>query len=137
MRVALREEWRGVVGHPGYEVSNFGRVRSLDRVKEYERRDHYSGAIIRVRRRHKGKVLAPGTVKSGHQLVVLHGESVCVHVLALEAFVGPCPLGMECCHWDDDPANNRIDNLRWGTRADNLADYVRNRGHHQNRRHVQ
>jgi hypothetical protein len=43
--------------------------------------------------------------------------------LVLEAFVGPCPQGMECCHFPDrDPANCRLDNLRWGTSKENTGD---------------
>jgi hypothetical protein len=48
-----------------------------------------------------------------------------VHRLVLEAFVGPCPEGMECRHLDGDPANNRLENLRWGTHRENAADQVR------------
>ena len=44
----------------------------------------------------------------------------------LEAFVGPCPDGMECCHYDDNPYNNILSNLRWGTDQDNALDKVRN-----------
>lgn len=29
---------------------------------------------------------------------------------------------MECCHWDGDHANNRLENLRWDTREANRAD---------------
>ncbi len=45
-----------------------------------------------------------------------------VHRLVLEAFVGPCPKGMECCHNDGDPTNNNLSNLRWDTRKANSAD---------------
>lgn len=48
-----------------------------------------------------------------------------VHRLVLEAFVGPCPAGMECCHEDGDPGNNRLTNLRWDTHAGNMQDAVR------------
>jgi HNH endonuclease/NUMOD4 motif len=120
------EEWRAVVGHPGYEVSNHGRVRSLDRVKFYQR------GTLTIKRHHKGKLLSPGTMASGHQFIVLGRKNgFCVHALVLTAFVGAAPNGMECCHWDDDPANNYIGNLRWGTRTDNLADYERNYGRPQ------
>lgn len=126
------ENWKPVVGHLHYEVSNFGRVRSLDRTKIYHRRDQYSGNSLIVARRHKGRLLRPGTVASGHQFVVLgRSNGFCVHTLVLEAFVGPAPAGAECCHWDDDPANNKLSNLRWGTRAENIADYRRNYGRHQ------
>ena len=48
-----------------------------------------------------------------------------VHRLVLEAFVGPCPEGMECCHWDGDRTNNRLSNLRWDTPTANAADRER------------
>jgi hypothetical protein len=50
------------------------------------------------------------------------GASRKVHRLVLEAFVGPCPPGMECCHNDGNPLNNRLDNLRWDTRRSNQLD---------------
>lgn len=131
------ERWMPVPNHPDYEVSDYGRVRSVDRMKVYTRRDQYSGDMLSISRRHRGKILQPGTVKSGHQLVVLTRGNPCfVHALVLTAFVGPAPEGTECCHWDDDPANNHLTNLRWGTRADNMADYERNHGHRQSVRHA-
>lgn len=46
-----------------------------------------------------------------------------VHRLVLEAFIGPCPPGMEACHFPDrDPANNRLANLRWDTSKGNKED---------------
>lgn len=52
---------------------------------------------------------------------------VFVHRLVLTAFKGPCPSGREACHRDDDPENNRLTNLRWGTRESNWKDRKRNR----------
>jgi HNH endonuclease len=48
-----------------------------------------------------------------------------VHRLVLEAFVGPCPEGMECRHLDGNRTNNRLDNLAWGTRIENHEDMKR------------
>lgn len=45
-----------------------------------------------------------------------------VHRLILEAFVGPCPDGLECLHHDGNPANNWIGNLSWGTHVKNVDD---------------
>ena len=45
-----------------------------------------------------------------------------VHKLILEAFVGPCPPGLECCHNDGNPHNNKLDNLRWDTKKANWND---------------
>ncbi len=48
-----------------------------------------------------------------------------IHVLVLEAFVGPRPKGAFACHYDGDPTNNRLSNLRWDTWASNIADMRR------------
>ncbi|MGI9368366.1 MAG: HNH endonuclease, partial [Ruegeria sp.] len=53
-------------------------------------------------------------------------EKPYVHALVLAAFVGPCPDGMHVLHYDDDAQNNNLDNLRYGTIAENKADAVRN-----------
>lgn len=45
-----------------------------------------------------------------------------VHRLILEAFVGPRPEGMECRHLNGNSFDNRIDNLKWGTPAENTED---------------
>jgi hypothetical protein len=47
-----------------------------------------------------------------------------VHRLVLEAFVGSCPDSFECCHKDGNPLNNRLENLRWGSRSENRLDAV-------------
>lgn len=56
-----------------------------------------------------------------------------VHVLVLEAFVGPRPEGMACCHNDGDGQNNTLANLRWDTYSSNNHDLVRH-GTHWNAR---
>lgn len=48
-----------------------------------------------------------------------------VHKLVMDAFVGPCPEGQEVLHDDNDTANNRLGNLRYGTRVENTADKFR------------
>lgn len=45
--------------------------------------------------------------------------------LVLEAFVGPCPEGMECCHGPGGCEDNRPSNLRWDTRQSNIEDIYR------------
>jgi hypothetical protein len=44
-----------------------------------------------------------------------------IHRLVLAAFVGPCPAGHEGSHINGQPADNRLENLRWETRAANMA----------------
>lgn len=116
------ERWLPVVGYEGlYEVSDQGRVRSLDRLVPHGR-----GGTMR---RRKGQVLKPGLSSAGYETVTLgkrgsHG----IHVLMLTAFVGPCPPGHECRHLDDVRTHNRLPNLAWGTRSDNMKDMYRNGG---------
>jgi len=46
-----------------------------------------------------------------------------VSALVLEAFIGPRPDGAEACHFPDhSPLNNRLDNLRWGSKVENMGD---------------
>ena len=47
------------------------------------------------------------------------------HVLVLEAFVGLRPEGTQGAHWDRDPGNNRLSNLRWATPQENSDDKAR------------
>lgn len=122
----MEERWLPVVNYEGiYEVSDQGRVRSLDR----------KDARGRQRR---GRMRSLAKQPSGHLTVALCRERVQqhyqVHWLVLEAFVGPRPAGMFGCHWDDDPSNNHLDNLRWATRSENVKDSVRNGTHHMARR---
>ena len=75
-----------------------------------------------------GKFLCPWVARD-HLLVRLYKNKKphtrYVHRLVLEAFVGPCPKGLECCHNDGNPANNHLDNLRWDTRTSNRGDDIK------------
>lgn len=121
------EQWRAIPGWEGlYEVSNMGRVKSLPRNtlrKDGTRnpRPERIGVGARQSNGYRSAELfsADGTSKK-----------VGVHRLVLLAFVGPPSDGQEACHFDDDKANNRLDNLRWDTRSENLHDMVRNGKHH-------
>ena len=123
----MSEKWLPVVGREGeYEVSDNGRVRSLTR------KDSRGRQIVE-------RILRPQRNGSGHHQVGLStgrrgARLFLVHRLMLEAFVGPCPPGHEALHRDDDPDNNRLSNLHWGTRSENTLDKVRNGRHNMARR---
>lgn len=113
---------------PEFEVSSWGRVRSARR---FVCRMSRSGAMHPMRV--GGKILTPSLKKSGSRPVALRVTlSVSgvrlyryVHRLVLEAFVGPAPEGTEGCHFDGNPLNNNLSNLRWDTHASNYLDSVR------------
>lgn len=52
--------------------------------------------------------------------------TLAVHALIMLTFVGPCPEGMQVLHDNDDPLDNRLVNLRYGTSRENHQDRVRN-----------
>lgn len=120
------ENWKPISGYEGfYEVSDLGRVRSLDRIIADK-----SG-----KKKHlKGRILKPGLNRRGsakvRPLVVLTKDNIqksaFVHVLVAETFIGKRPDGKECCHKNDISTDNRLCNLYWGTRSENLQDAIRN-----------
>jgi hypothetical protein len=113
----MKEEWRPVVGYEThYEVSSHGRVRTLNRYDSINRF-----------RRSQMRATPIDRTSAGYRYVSLCKDGVSkkvnVHVLVLEAFVGPRPSpGHEACHKDGDRANACLDNLRWDTAASNHAD---------------
>jgi hypothetical protein len=120
-------EWRAVVGFEGwYEISRDGGVQSVDRT--IIRRNRWGGYDPYLLR---GQPIIPWIeARTGYPTVGLRRpgskRTVNVHILVLEAWTGPCPAGMEACHYDDVRTHNSIDNLRWDTRSANTFDSLRN-----------
>src|SRR5215469_11602400 len=94
-------EYRDIPGYPGYRVGSDGSV--------WSQRNFHGGVGGPWR------LLRPRPNASEHLRVTLSTPTVTrdrfVHILVLEAFVGPCPSGMECCHGDGNPKNNNLSNL--------------------------
>ena len=114
------ESWLDVPGWQGfYQVSDHGRVRGVHRV------------VIRTdgqRRTERTKIMAGAVNRSGYSYVRLtrnaNSVSRLVHTLVAQAFLGPCPSGLEVCHNDGDPSNNTVENLRYDTHSANMRDMV-------------
>lgn len=49
-------------------------------------------------------------------------KTASVHRLVLETYTEPCPKGMECRHLNGNRQDNRLKNLKWGTRVENIKD---------------
>lgn len=114
------EVWKPVVGYEDrYEVSDQGRVRS----KNMRLRVVING--VEATRKHKGKMLKPGRMSTGHLTVALgRGHTRPVHQLVMEAFVGVRPKNADVAHNNGDSTDNRLCNLRYASRTSNNQDFV-------------
>ena len=121
--MARREEWRAVAGYEGaYEVSDRGRVRSLERLSA----EHYHPQTGIRRRRVQGRVLAVLRHPSGYLRVDLYDESgeqrsLYVHRLVASAFVPKPARDVEVNHINGRRDCNRASNLQWATKKENQS----------------
>jgi hypothetical protein len=105
----LMETWKSVVGYEGfYEVSNAGQIRNIltGKLKKFTHDKQKRRPFVGLWRNNKLRIIYP-------------------HKAVLEAFVGPRPQGMEACHNNGDPFDNRLENLRWDTTRNNQLDRIK------------
>jgi hypothetical protein len=111
------ERFRDIPGFPGYRVGDYGSVWSCRRRGPSGKTAPGMWRLLKPKVDRQGRKVA--TLKDGDG----RRRYMQVHRLVLMAFVGPCPEGMEACHFPDrDPRNNALVNLRWDTRKSNFAD---------------
>lgn len=110
----MGEVWKDINGYRGvYQVSNFGNIRSVDRL-DCNKRNRIAGRIIR-----------PGEKGNGYlQVSLVNAEGVrknhYVHRLVMETFIGKCPDNCEVNHIDEDKKNNNLSNLEYVTHKTNI-----------------
>jgi hypothetical protein len=115
------EKWAAVVGFDGaYEVSSFGKVRSLPRSVDAVSR---WGTVRQMRFTGKELNAVPGN--HGYPKVSLRslGKTTyaLVHVLVATAFIGPKPSQKhQINHKNGDKIDNRVENLEWVTPQENV-----------------
>ena len=114
----MKEFWKDIKGYEGYyQVSNLGRVKSLDRNVYCNRDDGH----IRFQ---KGIVTKPSLAGIGYLQVHLCKNGKCfhclVHRLVLLAFI-PNPKNKKTVnHLNGIKTDNRVDNLEWATQSENI-----------------
>lgn len=109
----MREHWQDIEGFEKiYQVSNLGNVRSLDR-------------LLRNGRNLKGRVLKKTPDKDGYLTITfsVNGKHACpkVHRLVAIAFIPNHESKSEVNHKDGDKTNNKVSNLEWVTRLENIT----------------
>ena len=110
MKIKERE-WKSVKDYEGlYEVSNYGEVKSLERLDSRGRKV-------------KEKLLSPGKTENGYLYVNLYKNGikkpVRINRLVYSTFVGDIPDRLEVNHLDENKENNRVDNLNLMTSKEN------------------
>lgn len=115
------ETYRPVVGWEGmYEVSDRGTVRTVPRSVDVGGK--YTRRLPR-------RTLTRHGDEQGRLKVTFHAGGKTynrrVAPLVAEAFIGPRPPGQVVRHLNGDPADNRVENLAYGTQSENMLDMVR------------
>lgn len=109
------EEWRPIPGYEGYyEVSNMGRVKSLNRYTQ----SRWGTPIF-----HKSQMMKCRVASNGYRHVKLTKEGRCkeplVHRLVAEAFLTN-PLNLpQVNHKDGNKSNDVVSNLEWCSQSEN------------------
>lgn len=118
------EEFKDIKGYEGfYQISNYGRVKSLEREIVYIAKNRYTE--FTRNQKIEEKIVKNSFDKDGYVQVGLSyiGEAKTkrVHFLVAQAFISN-PNNLTCInHKDEDKTNNRLDNLEWCTIAYNNA----------------
>lgn len=113
------EKWRLIEGYENYMVSNKGNVMSLPTISK-KLEGHKKGTKQRP-----GKLLKPRKVPAGGHLQVALVKNkkpnwFYVHRLVAQAWLIRSKDVDVVMHIDDDPSNNCVENLKWGTQLQNM-----------------
>lgn len=112
-----KELWLPIQGLEGkYEISSLGRVQSIRRLVTQK---HRSGILMT--RSYGGGVIKPCGNPYLHVHLGGHRRCVRIHILVAEHFIGPRPgPDWDVDHINNDKKDNRVSNLQWLTRRDNV-----------------
>lgn len=108
----MTEIWKDIKGYKGlYEVSNLGRVRSVDR-------------ITRHGRKRKSQIRKPELSNVGYQRIWLCKDGketrFAVHRLVAQTFIPNTENKPVVNHINEIKTDNRVENLEWVTHSENL-----------------
>ena len=110
-----KEIWKDIPNYEGYQVSNLGRVKSLERFRKGK-----NGSLASV----KEKILKTSMLNSGYYQVGLYKNSILkfyyVHRLVWEVFNGSISEGYEINHLNEKKFDNRLENLNLMTHRENI-----------------
>lgn len=105
--MATKEIWKEIEGFSKYQVSNYGRIKSLD----------FNGTK-------KKKILTPVVTRKGYLHVNLYSnrkmKSIPIHRIVAKAFIENPEDKPQVNHIDGNKKNNNVNNLEWCTNQENV-----------------
>lgn len=116
------EVWVPIPSQAGYEASSQGRIRSLPKLVRNGRGEYTKPS----------RIITGFATRKGYRRVRVNGSNHLVHRLVAEAFHGPSSLQVR--HRNGRPADNRPENLEYGTNSQNQIDSVLHGTHHHSRK---
>ena len=112
------EIWKPVVGYEGvYEVSNKGRIKSLERIVNTKNRKIHKRESIRNLKKHDGYYYVTLSKNSKH-------ETLAVHRIVAMAFLDKPNGKNHIDHINTNRLDNRVENLKWCTRLENARNPI-------------
>lgn len=117
----MEEIWIDIKNYEGlYKISNYGRVKSLDRTINQ----------LGYSRIFKGRIMSPNKNNSGYYSIMIRKDGVSkrflIHRLVMINFIGIDENKLDVNHKDGNKLNNRLDNLEWVTKSENSKHMVKN-----------
>lgn len=116
MNDAPKEIWRPIEATQGkYEISNCGRLRSVDRIRVDSLGKSYAM---------RGQIRKPSLNACGYYAIPLtwdgQGKSYLIHRLVAECFLSNFSNKLEVNHIDGNKLNNHVSNLEMVTKLENM-----------------
>lgn len=123
----MQEIWKDIEGYEGYQVSNLGRVKSLERIT-------FSGVNYSTKKIQPEKIKAQNINNRGYYYVTIKKKKLFVHRLVAIAFIDN-PFNKPCVdHINTDKSDNTVDNLRWVNSKENQNNNLTRK--HMSEKHV-
>ena len=102
--MTFNETWKIIEDYPNYKVSTSGKVKSYI----------------------SGKILKAGSTKKGYKIVSLYNKSYYVHRLVAKMFIPNPENKTDVNHKNFNTGDNRLINLEWCTRSENMKHLINN-----------
>lgn len=107
------EIWKSINDYPSYEISNKGRVRSINRLDCIG--NYRTGGIIKQKYQNNGYKSVTLAINGASKR-----KTITVHRLVAKAFIPKIKDKNIVHHIDHDKTNNILDNLQWVNNSENI-----------------